>query len=187
MSLIYWALIFSRPKTVKISLYKGDEISSKFITYSTIFLINFQLDFVFLCVFATFFQLVIAYQFVFFLFLSGSQAVEARKLVTVLIEKMTSIGYVIGTGVDFSRSPNSKALLLFRKTYPFHSKVFCLSMNSTDILRLINAPKDVIEVSRQFYVFEFNTFLASIPILYPLKAPENLQFSGVFKGCKMRH
>ena len=122
---------------------------------------------------ATFLQRVIEYQLLTFPFLLGSQAVEARKLVTVLIEKMTSIGYVVITGVDFSRSPNSKALLLFRKTYPFHGKVFCLSMNSTDILRLINAPKDVIEVSRQFYVFQFNAFLVNVPISYPLKTPEN--------------
>ena len=121
----------------------------------------------------TFLQRVIEYQLFTFPFLLGSQAVEGRKLVTVLIEKMTSIGYVIITGVDFSRSPNSKALLLFRKTYPFQGKVFCLSMNCTDILRLINAPKDVIEVSRQFYVFQFNTFLVNVPISYPLKTPEN--------------
>ena len=30
-----------------------------------------------------------------------------------------------------------------------------------------------------------NSFLANIPILYPLKTPENLWFSGVFWGYKM--
>ena len=31
----------------------------------------------------------------------------------------------------------------------------------------------------------FNLFLANFPILYPLKTPENLWFSGVFRGFKM--
>ena len=30
-----------------------------------------------------------------------------------------------------------------------------------------------------------NPFLPNVPILYPLKIPENLWFSGVFRGCKM--
>ena len=31
----------------------------------------------------------------------------------------------------------------------------------------------------------FNAFLANVPILNPLKTPENLWFSGVFRGYKM--
>ena len=31
----------------------------------------------------------------------------------------------------------------------------------------------------------FNPFLANIPILYPLKTPENQRFFGVFRGCKI--
>ena len=30
-----------------------------------------------------------------------------------------------------------------------------------------------------------NPFLANVPILYPLKTPENQKFSGVFRGYKM--
>ena len=30
-----------------------------------------------------------------------------------------------------------------------------------------------------------NTFLVNVSILYPLKTPENLWFSGVFRGYKM--
>ena len=30
-----------------------------------------------------------------------------------------------------------------------------------------------------------NAHLANVPILYPLKAPGNLAFSGVFRECKM--
>ena len=31
-----------------------------------------------------------------------------------------------------------------------------------------------------------NAYLANVPILYPLKAPGNLAFSGVFRESKMR-
>ena len=31
----------------------------------------------------------------------------------------------------------------------------------------------------------FNPFLANVPILHPLKTPESLSFSGVFRGFKM--
>ena len=31
----------------------------------------------------------------------------------------------------------------------------------------------------------FNPFLANVPILYPLRAPENQRFFGVFRGYKM--
>ena len=30
-----------------------------------------------------------------------------------------------------------------------------------------------------------NLFLANVPILYPLKTPENIRFSGVFRRYKM--
>ena len=32
--------------------------------------------------------------------------------------------------------------------------------------------------------FYFNPFLANVPILNPMKTPENLWFSGVFRGCR---
>ena len=33
--------------------------------------------------------------------------------------------------------------------------------------------------------YYLNPFLANVPILYPLKTPENLWFSGVFRGYKI--
>ena len=32
-----------------------------------------------------------------------------------------------------------------------------------------------------------NLFLVNVPILYPLKTPDNLWFPGVYKGYKMEH
>ena len=37
------------------------------------------------------------------------------------------------------------------------------------------------------YDFSINPFLVNVPILYPLKTPENLWFSGVFRGIKWIH
>ena len=34
-------------------------------------------------------------------------------------------------------------------------------------------------------LFRINPFLANVPILYPLKIPENQRHSGLFRGCKM--
>ena len=36
-----------------------------------------------------------------------------------------------------------------------------------------------------YAVHTINPFLANVPILYPLKAPENQRFSGVFRGYKI--
>ena len=35
------------------------------------------------------------------------------------------------------------------------------------------------------FICKDNPFLANVPILYPLKTPENLWFSSVFRGYKM--
>ena len=79
----------------------------------------------------------------------GNEAIESRKLVTVLLEKMASIGYFIDTGIDITRKTNDKSLLLFRRGYPLATKFFCLSLNSSDYVRLINAPSNIVEVMCQ--------------------------------------
>ena len=40
-------------------------------------------------------------------------------------------------------------------------------------------------VSKIFERVVFNPFLANVPILYPLKTPENFWFSGIFRGYKI--
>ena len=32
-----------------------------------------------------------------------------------------------------------------------------------------------------------NPFMANVPILYPLKTPQNQKFFGVFRGFKLEH
>ena len=43
-----------------------------------------------------------------------------------------------------------------------------------------------VETSQETVIVKrFNPFPANVPILYPLKTPENHGFSGVFRGYKM--
>ena len=58
--------------------------------------------------------------------------------------------------------------------------MFCANLMS--LISLIISISQFHETSR---IRLFNPFLANVPILYPLKTPENLWFSGVFRGYKM--
>ena len=53
---------------------------------------------------------------------------------------------------------------------------------------ILKEPEDI-ESSRRIIgtlqIHIVNPILANVPILYPLKTPENQRFSGVFKGYKM--
>ena len=46
-----------------------------------------------------------------------------------------------------------------------------------------NLDKAIMKLSKTFALY--NLFVANVLILHPLKTPENLWFSGVFKECKM--
>ena len=48
---------------------------------------------------------------------------------------------------------------------------------------LSSTPTNLLKKLKTF----INPFQANVPILYPLKSPENLWFSGVFKGIKWEH
>ena len=41
------------------------------------------------------------------------------------------------------------------------------------------------DLSQTYVLILFNPFLANVPILYPLKTPESIWFSGIFRGHKM--
>ena len=45
--------------------------------------------------------------------------------------------------------------------------------------------KIILLKNKKLMKMDFNPFLANVPILYPLKTPENQRFSGVFRGYKM--
>ena len=64
-------------------------------------------------------------------------------------------------------------------------QVFCQYLCYFKIF--IHCYKDLQRELFQYEEFDlmFNPFLVNVPILYPLKTPENLWFSGVFRGYKM--
>jgi len=76
----------------------------------------------------------------------GSEAIASRSLITTLFEKMAAIGYQPITSLHISI--NNKAFLLFKRAAPIQTKFFCLSLNETNLIRLINAPLNVVEVSK---------------------------------------
>ena len=44
-----------------------------------------------------------------------------------------------------------------------------------------------IKMSSQCSTSLVNPFMANVPILYPLKTPQNQKFFGVFRGFKLEH
>ncbi|XP_057290061.1 uncharacterized protein LOC130612728 isoform X2 [Hydractinia symbiolongicarpus] len=80
---------------------------------------------------------------------SGNEAITSRLLIVKLMEKLSSYGYFVITGLDITRKTNDKSLLLFQRGSPLHTKFMCLSLNETDKIRLINAPNDVNSVGRE--------------------------------------
>ena len=78
---------------------------------------------------------------------SGHEAVDSRFLVVKLIETMQACGWYAVTSIDCSRKNQDKSSLLFRQYQPRQSPFFCISLDGTDELRLINAPEDITKVS----------------------------------------
>ena len=77
---------------------------------------------------------------------SGEEAVISRYLILKIIEAMQAYGWSIVTSIDSSRKLSDKSSLLFRQSQPRQAPVFCISLNETDKLRLINAPEDIAKV-----------------------------------------
>ncbi|KAL9960256.1 hypothetical protein ACROYT_G033691 [Oculina patagonica] len=77
---------------------------------------------------------------------SGEEAVDSRFLVVKLIEAMQAYGWSVVAAIDCSRKTQEKCSLLFTQSQPRESPFFCISLNETDKLRLINAPEDVTKV-----------------------------------------
>ena len=76
----------------------------------------------------------------------GHEAVESRYLVLKLMEALQAYGWSPIAAIDNSRKDSDKSSLLFRQSQPRQSPFFCISLNETDKLRLINAPDDVTQV-----------------------------------------
>lgn len=77
---------------------------------------------------------------------SGAEAVDSRYLVLKLIGCLQQYGWTVAASIDSSRKLSDKSALLFKLTEPRQSQVFCVSLNETDKLRLINVPDDITRV-----------------------------------------
>ena len=63
-----------------------------------------------------------------------------------ILEALASIGFYVVSGLDVTRKDNDKSLLLFRQGAPMQARFMCLSLNSTDKVKLIAAPPEVVQV-----------------------------------------
>lgn len=77
---------------------------------------------------------------------SGTEAVESRFLVLKVMESLQAYGWSPVTAIDSSRKDSDKSALLFRQSQPRQSPFFCISLNESDKLRIINASEDVVKV-----------------------------------------
>eukprot|EP00794_Sanderia_malayensis_P017978 gene17978-19775_t len=79
---------------------------------------------------------------------SGTEAIDSRMLVCRVLQGLMSIGWRVQIGLDLSRKENDKSILMFQRCAPTAAQVFCLSLNETDKIRLINAPENVVTALR---------------------------------------
>ena len=77
---------------------------------------------------------------------TGDEAVESRFLVMKLLETLLAYGWSPVSAIDSSRKDSDKSSLLFRQSQPRQTPFFCMSLNETDKLILINASEDVSKV-----------------------------------------
>ena len=55
-------------------------------------------------------------------------------------------GWALTGGLDLSRRPDDKSVLLFTRVVPFVSKFACISLSSTDKMRILDFPEDITQV-----------------------------------------
>ena len=72
----------------------------------------------------------------------GTEAVDTRFFMCKMFEGLMSIGWRVQIAIDLSRKLNDKSVLTFQRGPPMVLPIFCLSLNYTDRIRIINAPQD---------------------------------------------
>lgn len=75
----------------------------------------------------------------------GEQAVETRLLMCKLFEGLMGIGWRVQIAIDLTRKLNDKSVITVQRCIPAYNPIFCLSLNWTDKIRFINAPKDLVQ------------------------------------------
>ena len=74
------------------------------------------------------------------------ESAMARYLVLRILEAMLEQGWHNIAGIDISRRPSDKSVLVFQKKEPKRCPMMCLSLNDVDKLRLINMPNEMMEL-----------------------------------------
>ncbi|VDK42311.1 unnamed protein product [Anisakis simplex] len=76
----------------------------------------------------------------------GTEAVESRLLITIILQQLVTIGWAVVTAIDLSRRATDKAVFLLRRCAASTIPHFAICPAETDKLRVINANKEMIEV-----------------------------------------
>lgn len=76
-------------------------------------------------------------------------AVSARFFISMMFQKYMSLGWCLVTSLDICTRKSDKSIFIFKSCQPKTIIHFCLSLNQVDKIRLINAPRDMVDVISQ--------------------------------------
>ncbi|KAF0719374.1 hypothetical protein AaE_010461 [Aphanomyces astaci] len=76
---------------------------------------------------------------------NGEDAVHSRRLMLHILRVLLMHGYVLYCATNMSNTASSKDVLLFERTEPCTPLMMAISVNQHDILRVIDAPSNVVE------------------------------------------
>ena len=75
----------------------------------------------------------------------GEKAVDSRLLLCKLFESLMNVGWRVRIAIDLAYKSDDKSALAFQRCTSMSAPIFCLSPSSTDKVRIINAPPDIVE------------------------------------------
>lgn len=84
---------------------------------------------------------------------TGDESVDSRYLVLKVLEALQAHGWSVAAAIDCSRKLSDKSSLIFRRSQPRQSQFFCVSLNGSAQLWLINATEDVTKVCDSLIYF----------------------------------
>ena len=74
-----------------------------------------------------------------------SSSVSSRYLLCKIFERLVAIGWRVQLGIGLIEKEEGKSIFAFVPYPPSPLKVMCISLNSTNTMRLINFPEDIME------------------------------------------
>uniref|UniRef100_A0A914W883 Uncharacterized protein n=1 Tax=Plectus sambesii TaxID=2011161 RepID=A0A914W883_9BILA len=73
----------------------------------------------------------------------GDDAINSRFLITLILQSLVPVGWAVMSALDISRRANDKAVFVLRSCTPTSIPHICICPADMDLIRLINAPKDI--------------------------------------------